>query len=51
MQPGTEQREIKLTVSPGDYHVSGFSEDDAAYLKGRDRGAKYSGCAIGMIIA
>ncbi len=42
MQPGTEQREITLTASTGDYHVSGFSDDDAAYLKGRDRGAEYA---------
>ncbi|WP_367598289.1 hypothetical protein [Pseudomonas fulva] len=54
MQPGTEQREIKLTASTGDYQVSGFSEDYVAYLNGRDRGAEYSGwfvMAIGIIIA
>nr|WP_314477820.1 hypothetical protein [uncultured Pseudomonas sp.] len=54
MQPGTEQMELKLEASAGDYHVSGFSEKYATYLKGRDRGAEYSGgfvMAIGIVIA
>lgn len=54
MQPGTEQLEIRLKASVGDYHVSGFSEDYAEYLKGCGRGAEYSGgfmMVIGFVIA